>query len=72
MRCLAIVVALTATVIGQEPRNGTTEEQTKKRAAAVARGRAEADVEIASSKASIWTYGLRSSPAGPKIRNHFD
>jgi hypothetical protein len=60
MRCLAIVVAFTATVIGQEPGSSTTEEQTKKRAAAVARGRAEADAEIASGKASIWTYGLRN------------
>jgi hypothetical protein len=59
MRSLAIVVALATMLMGQEPGNKTTGEQTKKRAAAVARGRAEAEVEIASGKASIWTYGLR-------------
>jgi len=58
MRCLVIVVVLSAAAAGREASDGAAQRETKKHATAVAKGCAEADTELKSGEASIWTYGL--------------
>ncbi len=57
MRCLVIMVVLSATAAAQEAVDRTIQVKTKKHATAVARGRAEADTQLGLDKASIWEYG---------------
>ena len=59
MRCQVIVVVFTLSIVaaGQEVGDPTAKVETEQYAAAVNRGRAEADAELKSDKASIWTYG---------------
>jgi hypothetical protein len=56
MNCLNFGVLLAIIATGQEP--DSLIEDPAKYAAAVARGRAEAEVELREGKASVWTFGF--------------
>lgn len=57
MLCLVIWVALSAAAAGQESGQRIDQRNAKTHAAGVARGRAEAETELRSGEASIWSYG---------------
>lgn len=57
MRSFVLFVVLCVPAIGQVPANLLCPKETEAYKAAVAKGRAEAEAELKSGEASIWTYG---------------
>ena len=58
MRWFVILLVFSAVAAGQEVRDGTARTGTSTYTGAVAKGCAQADADLASGEASIWTYGL--------------
>jgi hypothetical protein len=57
MRSFVLFVVLSVPAVGQVPADLLSPEETEAYKAAVAKGRAEAEAELKSCGASIWTYG---------------